>query len=51
MSALYREDAGWDWYDVEIVARRSDGYFIVREVGRLLPGVWLASIDQLRVAA
>lgn len=48
MQALYRADSTQDWQDCEIIGRHSDGY-VLREVGRALPGVWIATRDQVRV--
>lgn len=50
MVALYREHAGADWCEVEIVSRHPGG-FVVREVGRVFCGVMLADWSQVRVPA
>lgn len=47
MSAVYREHAGADWIEVEILSRHPGG-FVCREVGRLWPGVWVADWSQVR---
>ena len=47
MIALYREHAGADWSEVELVSRHPGG-FVVREGGRVLPGVMLADWSQVR---
>ena len=49
MRALYRRNPGSDWTDCEITGRRPDGKLVVREVGKVWPGVWIATIDQVRV--
>jgi hypothetical protein len=46
--ALYRPDIGAPWEDCTIVSRHPGG-LVLREVGRILPGRWLASLDQVRV--
>lgn len=49
-TALYRSRAGEPWQDVELVDRHwPSGAYVVRETGRVLPGVFLAFADQLRV--
>lgn len=50
MLALYRVTSADDWIDVEVIDWRYRRY-VVREVGKQLPGVALATIDQLRVPA
>jgi hypothetical protein len=47
--ALYREHAGADWTEVEIIGRHATGKLVLREVGGLFPGVFLASLDAVRV--
>ncbi len=44
---VWREHPWQDWQEVEIVGRHRDG-LVLRETGRLLPGVWLATPDQVR---
>lgn len=48
-ATFYGESAGDDWRECEIIAARSDGLLILRELGKPLPGVWLASRAQVRV--
>jgi hypothetical protein len=48
MKALYRPDIGAPWVDCLLVARHPGG-LVVREVGRILPGHFLATLDQVRV--
>ena len=38
------------WTRVEIVGEHGSGRLILREVGKFLPGVWLADRDQVRIA-
>lgn len=47
MIALYRERIGADWQEVELLSRYPGG-FVVREVGRLWPGVMTADWSQVR---
>jgi len=48
--AVYREAAQIDWQEVEIVGEhRKSGRLILREVGVVLPGVWLAERDSVRL--
>ena len=44
--ALYRVSPADDWRDCEIIAQRSDG-LVLREVGKLLPGVWVCPADMV----
>lgn len=46
--ALYRATSRDDWLECEIIARHPGG-FVLRETGRQMPGVWLASPAQVRV--
>lgn len=46
MNVLFRARHGEDWTGAEIVARHPAG-FVLREIGRPLPGVWLARPDQV----
>ncbi len=48
MPALYRASLAEPWHDVEIVSRGPDG-FVLRETGKVWPGVILAQIDQVRI--
>jgi hypothetical protein len=51
MRALWRPDIGAPWEDCELVARHPGG-LVLREVqtaGRRFPGVWIATLDQVRV--
>jgi hypothetical protein len=45
--ALYRA-SGLEWQECEIVECRPDGV-VLREVGRALPGVWLAPLHCIRI--
>lgn len=49
MNVLYRARHGEDWTGAEIVARHPAG-FVLREIGRPLPGIWIATEDQVRCA-
>lgn len=51
MPALYRQHAGDDWQEVELLGRHRSGKLVLREVGKRWPGVWLASLDAVRVPA
>jgi len=44
--ALYRPDITQPWQDVEIVSRSGDT-FVLREVGKLWPGVFRATLQQV----
>jgi hypothetical protein len=46
--ALYRPDIGAPWEDCLLVARHPGG-LVLREIGRLFPGHFLATLDQVRV--
>ena len=46
---VYRRGPRRPWRDVEIVGRHPDGDWILREIGKLWPGVWLARGDQVRL--
>lgn len=48
-ATFYRESPGDDWQECEVIAKRPDGLLILRELGKPLPGVWLASRAQVRV--
>ncbi len=48
---LYRPAMSREWQPVEIVCALFGGQFLCREVGRPLPGVFLARRDDLRVDA
>jgi len=45
-AALYRPHYGADWQDVELVARAGNT-FVLREVGKLWPGIIAAGLDQV----
>jgi len=45
-AALYRTGYGQPWQDVELVERTGNS-FVLREVGKIYPGVILASLDQV----
>ena len=48
--ALYRERMGEPWSDAEIVGRHwPSGAFILREIDKAWPGVWLGWPDQVRI--
>jgi hypothetical protein len=47
-AALYRATPKAEWTDVEVIGWKHRQY-VVREVGKPLPGVWLATFDQLRI--
>jgi hypothetical protein len=47
--AVYRPADDQPWQDVEIVGYSDDGKFLLREVGKIFGGVWLAGIDQVRI--
>lgn len=48
-SALYRESAAEPWRDVEIVCAARCGQLVVRETGRIWPGVFTVALSDLRV--
>jgi hypothetical protein len=48
LPAVWRERAGADWCDAEIVGRHRSGGWLLRETGRFWPGVWLAAADRVR---
>jgi hypothetical protein len=48
MDALFRALPGETWKECELIAIHPRGY-VVREVGRHLPGVMLADWSQIRV--
>jgi hypothetical protein len=48
LRALYRPNWAAPWEDVTIVSSHPGG-LVLREVGRRFPGVWLATLDQVRV--
>ncbi len=49
-AALYRENAGSPWVECTIGDRHwPTGAFVLREVGKPLPGVWLGYPDQVRL--
>lgn len=47
--AVYRATDIEPWDDVEIVGHRPEG-LVLREVGKLWPGIWVASLDRVRIA-
>ena len=49
VNAVYRESMGREWRDVEIICALPDRQFMLRETGRVWPGVILAAIDQVRI--
>lgn len=49
--ALWRDRPTDDWREVELLGRHRSGALVLREVGKLWPGVWLASTDAVRVPA
>ncbi len=48
---LHRAPSAREWREVEIIGQYPNGKFLVQEVGRRLPGRFLASRDDLRVDA
>ena len=51
MAALYREYLSDEWQDCELIGRHPSGNLVLREVGKLWPGIWLAPVDAVRVPA
>ncbi len=47
-AALFRPEIGQPWQDVEIVGQRADG-MLLRETGKHWPGVFIATLDQVRL--
>lgn len=47
--ALYRENTTQPWREVEWLGTTARGLIVVREVGRLFPGVAHAALDQIRM--
>jgi hypothetical protein len=50
VDAVWRASRRRDWQSVEIVDGHPSGQVVLREVGRLWPGVFLAPRDQVRIA-
>lgn len=48
-AALYRESTSEQWREVEIIGRTLRAEYVIREVGRIWPGVAFATADQLRI--
>lgn len=48
VAAVYREHAGQDWQDCELL-RQAHGGYVVREVGRTFCGVRLTDASHIRV--
>lgn len=51
VAAFYRESAADDWREVAIVARHASGKLALREVGRPMPGIFLADPADIRLPA
>lgn len=50
IEAVYRASPADAWVDCEVIGRRwPEGAYVLREVGTALPGVWLGSLDQVRI--
>lgn len=49
MNALYRERPSADWQEVRVLGAHVGGKVVLREVGPLLPGVFLGDYDNVRV--
>jgi hypothetical protein len=49
MQGLYRAPNAREWQPIEIVGQYPNGKFLVQEVGRPLPGRFIASRNDLRV--
>lgn len=47
--AVYRAHDSQPWQDCEIVGRHADG-LVLREVGKVYRGVWVAALDRVRIA-
>ena len=47
--ALYRESSSQQWRDVEILGVTLGAEYVIREVGRLWPGIAFATADQIRL--
>ena len=48
-AAIYRAPTAREWQPVEIICQYPSGKYLCREVGRVFPGVFLASRADLRV--
>ncbi len=48
---IYRAPAGREWQPVEIIGQYPNGKFLVQETGRVFPGRFIASRNDLRVVA
>lgn len=48
---IYRAPAAREWQPVEIIGQYPNGKFLCQEVGKILPGRFVASRNDLRVAA
>jgi hypothetical protein len=48
VEAVYRARDCEPWQDVEIVGRHAGG-FVLRETGKVWPGVFVASLDRVRI--
>ena len=51
MPGFYRQTSAEDWQPIEILGRRSDGLWVLREVGKRWPGIILARTVDIRVPA
>lgn len=51
LQALYRERPSADWIEVELLGRHRSGKLVLRELGKLWPGLMLAPVEDVRVPA
>ena len=48
---LYREHPSADWREVDVIGPHASGNVVLREVGKLWPGIWTAPADAVCVPA
>ncbi len=49
VAAVYRASGATDWQDCDIIGAHDGGLLVLREIGKPLPGVWLANLGQVRI--
>ncbi len=50
VAVVWRDSCRKPWQDAELLADHHTGGLVLRETGRLWPGVWLADRGDVRIA-
>lgn len=50
IAVVWRKSRRQAWQDAELLAGHAGGHLVLRETGKLWPGVWLAERGDVRIA-